>query len=69
MPFRGISGWGFLEIIVIMLLVFGGPIWIVFQWVKYYSRKNNDALGIAKQRYARGEIDKDAYEEIKGTIS
>ncbi len=68
MPFEGISGWGFLEILGIMLLVFGGPIWVIFQWVKYYSRKNDDALGMAKERYARGEISQAEFEDIKKTI-
>ena len=69
MPFAGLRWWEFLEILAIMLLVFGGPVWVISRWVKYYSRKNNDALGIANTRYAKGEISKAELENIKKTIS
>jgi len=61
--------WGQLVTFGIMLLVFGGPIWVIFQGVKYYSRKQNGALGIAAVRYAKGEISKAEFEEIKKNIS
>ena len=67
MPFD-LPWWGFLEMLAIMLLIFGGLVWVIFQWVKYYNRKNNNALETARQRYAKGEIDKAAYEDIKKTL-
>ena len=62
---------GLLEVIIILLvlLTIGGPIWIIFQWVNYYNRKNNNALTIAKERYAKGEISNDEFMTIKKNIS
>jgi uncharacterized membrane protein len=69
MPYGGLSFWGFLSILAIMLIVFVGPIWVIFQWVKYYSHKNNGALGIVKERYAKGEISDAEFTKIKKNIS
>ena len=59
---------------VLLLLVIGIPvglIWAVFQWVRYFNRNKSgtNALEIAKERYAKGEISKAEFEEIKKNIS
>ena len=69
MPYGGLSFWGFLSILAIMVIVIGGPIWVIFQWVKYYSHKDNGALGMAKERYAKGEISDAEFTKIKKNIS
>ena len=64
---------GSMEIFFVLMVVgmWGGLIWIVVHWVRYFNRnKNNgDTLNLAKQRYARGEISKDEFEDIKKNIS
>jgi putative membrane protein len=55
---------------VIMMIVFWGGIIALIVWaVKRFSggigSNRRDPLDIAKERYARGEITKDQFEEIK----
>jgi len=42
-----------------------------YRWPIFRGQEKTDdeALGIAKQRYANGEISKEAFEEIKMTLS
>ena len=69
MPFAGASWW---ENILVLLLMFGLPIgiiWVIVQWVKFFSKKNGkSALDIARERYERGEITKAELEEIKENL-
>jgi uncharacterized membrane protein len=69
MPFAGASWW---ENILVLLLMFGLPIgiiWVIVQWVKFFSKKNEkSALDIAKERYARGEISKAELKEIRENL-
>jgi putative membrane protein len=59
---------------VLVLMIIGIPVglvWIVFQWIRYFTRGKGsaNALDIAKERYARGEITKAEFEDIKNTVS
>jgi uncharacterized membrane protein len=69
MPFAGVSWW---ESIIVLLLMFGLPIgiiWVIVQWVKFFSKKNEkSAIDIARERYARGEISKSELKEIKENL-
>ena len=58
-------------LIFLILLVNLGMVWIIVQWVSYFSRKNRkaDALSTAKQRYAQGEISASELDEIKKNLS
>jgi putative membrane protein len=62
-------GWGWI-IGLIVLVVF---IWFIVRTVnrdQASSQTNNKStLDILKERYARGEIDKDEFEEKKRTLS
>jgi len=62
-------GWGW----IIGLIVLGVVIWLI---VKVVNQKinpdqpdNKTPLDILKERYAKGEIDKEEYEEKKRAIS
>ncbi len=62
-------GWlGFFAIIFIILIVIG-----IFLFLSGYVRprrvEENRALGIARERYARGEITKEEYDEIYRNLS
>jgi uncharacterized membrane protein len=64
-----LDGWDTFWAVLIASVVFGGVIWIFFQWFKFYINKNNrPPLDIARARYARGEITKDELEEIKRNL-
>jgi len=63
---NGMSGWGMMLLpLFSWLLVIAGIVLIV-QW--FLGRKNESALDILKQRYARGEIDKMEFERMKKDI-
>ncbi len=57
-------------ILIVQLVIAGGVVWIVVQWVKSFNKKkdNRPPLDIAKERYAKGEITKDELEEIKRNL-
>ena len=64
--YGGLLGFGWL----INLIIIGLIVWLIITLVSrgrdYYSRPvNNRALEILKERYARGEISKEEFEEKK----
>ncbi len=72
---NGMMGWGFgggiVSILVIVLLVAGGV--LLFRWgsgTNGGSRLSGgrSAIDILKERYARGEISREEYEEMKSDI-
>jgi putative membrane protein len=63
-----IMGWGWVIGLLILIVVF----WIIVRIVNqnYHSRSSiKTPLDILKERYARGEIDKEEYEERKKDIT
>ncbi|MBI2135477.1 SHOCT domain-containing protein [Candidatus Woesearchaeota archaeon] len=62
----GIMGFGFL----FMLLFWGLIIWIAVTFINGFSTsKDENSLDIIKKRYAKGEITKKQYEQMKKEIS
>ena len=66
--------WGFLLLLVALILFWGiliGGVTLVVRLILSLGRdrKTADALAILKQRYARGEIDREEYERMRKEIS
>jgi len=64
------GGW----MIIVWIVIIGLIVWGVIALVKHSSSTTNtsqkhDPLDTAKERYARGEISKEEYEEIKKNLS
>ena len=68
------GGWGMLFGGILMLIFWGGIIALVIWGVGRLTKHNNQALkntplDIAKERYARGEISKEQFEQIRKDLS
>lgn len=66
--------WGLLVLLIAMILFWGiliGGVTLVVRLILSLGRdrKSADALAILKQRYARGEIDREEYERMRKEIS
>jgi len=61
----------YIWIVIVQLVLAIGIAWIIVQWVKYFSKKEDKRppLDIAKDRYAKGEITKDELEEIRKNLA
>lgn len=69
MPFKDVSGWELLIIALVYIAIPIGIIWAMVQWVQFFKRKNGgNALDSARERYAKGEISKAEFDEIKKNI-
>jgi putative membrane protein len=66
MLWNGMGGWMFFWWILVILLVFGMATFIFRQG---RVGENKSALDILKERYAKGEITKQEFEEKKRDIS
>ncbi|MEO6761161.1 MAG: SHOCT domain-containing protein [Candidatus Saccharimonadales bacterium] len=65
----GYSPWGWLLMFVIMVLVILGIILLIRYATNNQANKNSsDALDILKQRYAKGDITKKQFDEMKQDI-
>ena len=77
--FSGDFGWGWFGFIVMIffMIVFWGAIILLVVWaVRQFARRSNSsgtggsrAIDIARERYARGEINKEELEQIKRDLS
>ncbi|EKE11947.1 MAG: hypothetical protein ACD_14C00061G0003 [uncultured bacterium] len=64
---------------IFMLIFWGVIIWAIFTLVKYFTEKNgygygnrnkdDEAMRILKERYAKGEINKEEFEEKKNVLA
>ncbi len=64
------SGWWMVLGGILMLAFWGGLIAFAVWWVNKLSRQNNatgkiSPLDIARERYAKGEISKEEFEQMK----
>ena len=63
-------GWGMGIGWIVPLAVIGLVVWAVVTTVRSNQPGSGDrALGILKERYARGEIDRDTYESMRRDLS
>lgn len=72
-PFMG-AGWsamgfGWIIMLLFWALIIAGIVWSVKLLTGQSSTAKSGALEIAKERYARGEINKKQFEEIKKNIA
>ena len=63
---NGMRGWGMMLMPLFFWLLVIAWVVLIAQW--FSGRKKETAVDILKQRYARGEIDKAAFEEMKKDI-
>ncbi len=74
----GYWGWGWMVLMMVVMVVFWGGIiglivWGITRWTRresiYGTGEKRSPLDIAKERYARGEITKEQFEQIKKDLS
>lgn len=68
------DGWGWMALGIIWMLVFWGGIialivWAVTRLTRSRPSERGDLMEIARTRYARGEITKEQFEQIKKDLS
>ena len=69
------GGWGMLFGGILMLLFWGGIIALIVWGVTKLTRHDNNTirssnpLDLVKERYARGEITKDQFEQLKKDLT
>jgi putative membrane protein len=70
---NGGMGWWMVFGVVLMILFWGGLIsffiWGLRRLTRHGSNDKGDPLDTAKQRYARGDITKQQYEQIKKDLT
>ncbi len=75
----GFGGFGLLFMLLFIILIIGLAVWLVSLLfprqsnsgstsLRSYTSDSESPLDIIKKRYARGEITKDEYEEMRGEI-
>lgn len=67
-----LAWWGWLVGLLWMLVFWGGLAFLIVWVVKQLSRgpgRPGTALDIAKERYARGEISREQYEQFKADLA
>ena len=67
-----IGGWGIFGVVMMVLFwvaVIVLVVWGIKQFTKEKTTTSKGALDIAKERYAKGEISKEEFEQIKRDLS
>jgi putative membrane protein len=66
-------GWWMVFGVVLMILFWGGliafAVWGIRRLTRHDSSERGNPLEIAKERYAKGEITKQRYEQLKKDLS
>lgn len=60
---NGMGVWGWMMMVAFWLVVIALVIWAVRSTTGSTSRHGDEALRVLDERFARGEIDQDEYEE------
>lgn len=77
MMYWGYGGWWMVIGMILMVIFWGGFIWLVVWGIRKATHHNYTAgngmggrtpLDIAKERYAKGEITREQFEEIKKNL-
>lgn len=63
------SGWDWLWMSTMMALFWGAAIVFGIWTVRQFTDRESSPLEIARQRYARGEITKEQFEDIRRGLS
>jgi putative membrane protein len=67
------SGFGWIWMLVIWVVVIGGVVWVVTQLATTNGRRGQDdsseARSVLDERFARGEIDEAEYRRIRDELS
>ncbi|MCW4040633.1 MAG: SHOCT domain-containing protein [Candidatus Bathyarchaeota archaeon] len=65
-----LGGWGFMGVgmLIIGALIIIGTYFLFTEFARPRSYQRRDALDIARQRYARGDITQEEFERIKRTL-
>jgi putative membrane protein len=69
-----VGGWWMVGMVVVMVLIWGGLAALAILSFRWFMKHNSTvekqtSLDIAKERYARGEITKEQFEQIKKDLS
>jgi putative membrane protein len=71
----GYPGWWTIGMVILMVAFWGGIIALIVWAVSRFTRSENrhggkkqDPLDIAKERYAKGEITKEQFEQIRNDL-
>ena len=63
------GGYGFGLLNMILMLIFWiGIIWLIVWTIQRISNKDEDVSSVLEKRYAKGEINKKQYLEMKQTL-
>jgi len=68
------DGWGALVMSLTMLLFWGGLIWLVVYGIRHVTPSSDrgaharSAIEVLEERFARGEIDRDEFEERRRVL-
>jgi putative membrane protein len=70
----GYGGWWMIFGILVMIIFWGGIVALIVWAVRrstrgYCAAERRDPLDFAKERYARGEITRDQFEQIKKDLT
>ena len=56
-------GWMMVSWTIFWLVIIGGAIWLIFNGTGRTATHNDSPETILKRRYARGDVDREAYEQ------
>jgi putative membrane protein len=64
-----INGWSWVWMSLMMVLFWGGLIFFGVWAIRSFTDRGRSSLDIAKDRYARGDISRDQFEQIRQDLT